>query len=82
MKIIGNGKVSAIRLTHKGSNLNFEKIIPEMYMESFQIDTSIIAFLEFDDTLEIDAMIAMLNRFKDECIHKGFGRWREEHETD
>ena len=82
MNIKGNGKVSAIRMKHKGSNLNFENIIPVMYGETVTIEPSTIAFLEFDDTLEIDVMISMLNRFKEECVYKGFGIWREECEYD
>ncbi len=80
MIIKGHGKVSAIRLIHKGCDLKFDNILPVMYGEAVSIEPSDIMFWEFDDTLEIDAMIAMLNRFKKECAYRGFGRWREERE--
>lgn len=67
MNIKGHGEVSAIRLTHKGCQLNFENILPSVYMDNMVFEPSTIAFFEFKDTLEVDMMIAMLTKFKEEC---------------
>ncbi len=81
MNIKGHGKVSVIRLTHKGCEMNLEHILPTVYMESVKVEPSTIAFWEFKDTMEIDAMIYMLKEFKKMCECE-MGRWVYRHDGD
>ena len=74
MYIKGCGELSAIRLTHKGHQLNFENILPAVHMGCVDIEPTTIAIFEFKDTLEIDMLIAMLNKFKKECANEL--KWR------
>lgn len=74
MKINGYGEVASIRFKHIGCEQNFELILPIVYQEGVSVQPSTIAFLEFKDTFEIDSMIHLLTKFRDECKN-GMGRW-------
>ena len=74
MKIKSNGEVSAIRLTHKALSMNWQNILPKVEMYGVKFEHTNIAFIEFDDTGEIELMIRMLERFKGDC-EAGIGRW-------
>lgn len=75
MKIKSNGEVSAIRLKHESLELNLELILPKMFQNDTFTGLGNIAVLEFKDTMEIEQIIEILNRFKRECTD-GLGRWR------
>ena len=76
MNIKGYGEVSTIRLIHKGCEMNFENMLPVVYLESAPITPSTFAFIEFKDISEVEMMIHMLKRFRDGCI-EGMGKWEE-----
>ena len=74
MNIKSIGEVSVIRLKHKGTELNMECIIPAVYGDFPKPQPSNIALIEFTDTTEIETMIRMLERFKEDAI-AAMGRW-------
>lgn len=75
MKINGHGDVTTIRLRHKGTEMNMQHILPEVYKESMLNEPTDITFVEFKDINEIENMICMLERFKKEC-EQNIGIWR------
>ena len=77
MNIRGYGEVSAIRLKHKGCEMNMQCVLPVEYKEIAEVEPTAIAFLDFKDVSEIETMIHMLSAFKKACID-GMGRWHRE----
>lgn len=77
MKIKAKGEVKEIRLSHKGYNMQMANIMPAVYEEVPDIEQTSTACFEFKDLLEVDMMISMLQRFKEECVYAA-GRWTRE----
>lgn len=82
MKIIGNErqcKISKIRLKHQGQDLNFDYIIFNPYLRSEsenEFNEINHAEIIFDDLCEVDNMILMLNKFREQC-RDSIGEWRQ-----
>ena len=76
MKINAYGNVSTIRFTHKGNQMNLECIQPCKFGDWVDVrEPGSIAFFEFTDTVEIEYLIRMLQRFKQES-ENAMGRWQ------
>ena len=75
MKIGNCENVTLLRLTHKGLNLNFKGKKPMDYRTLMEdVKPSEFVHIVFDDSMEINWMIAMLRKFKQEC-EDDVGRW-------
>ena len=70
MKIVGNSEdISTITFIHKGKNAKFRCILhPKISMPSIDIEQDKKAEIEFYDLREVEELIAMLERFKTECL--------------
>ena len=77
MKIKAHGEATEIRLSHKGYDMHMNIITPAVYEESGEIEPTCKACFEFRDLLEVEAMISMLHRFKEECKYAA-GHWIRE----
>lgn len=74
MKIDGKENVNIIRLEHRGFNLKFQQANDtRVYTEynPLKIAPTDRVTIEFDDTLELDHFISVLQRFRDELWRKG-----------
>lgn len=74
MKIDGKENVNIIRLEHRGFDLKFQQVNNCSFhndINPLEIKPTDRVTIEFDDTLELDHLIAMLQRFRDELWSKG-----------
>lgn len=76
MKINGQENINRIHLTHKGKNIKFECFTkPFPYIENLDLAEPKSVEIIFDDLMEVESLINMLERFKketQECI----GIWK------
>lgn len=67
MKINNKENINKIILRHKGKDVKFECLIkPFPYAERLDLEKRNRAEIVFDDLIEVDALIDMLKRFKQE----------------
>lgn len=67
MKINNKENINKIILRHKGKDVKFECFIkPFPYAERLDLEKRNSAEIIFDDLIEVDALIDMLKRFKQE----------------
>ena len=67
MKINDKENINEIILHHKGKDVKFECFIkPFPYAERLDLEKRNSAEIAFDDLIEVDALIDMLKRFKQE----------------
>ena len=67
MKINNKENINKIILRHKGKDVKFEcfiKLLP--YVKRLDLEKRNSAEIVFDDLIEVDALIDMLKRFKQE----------------
>lgn len=75
MKINNKENINKIILRHKGKDVKFECFIkPFPYAERLDLEKRNSAEIVFDDLIEVDALINMLKRFKQE-LQKYIGVW-------
>ena len=69
MKLVGNVEdINVITLIHKGKNAKFQCIPQPMpYMPRIDLMEDKKAEIIFDDLREVDELITMLERFREEC---------------
>ena len=75
MKVDGKENVNVIRLEHRGFNLRFQQVNDTRAwndVNPFDIKPSSCLTIKFDDTLELDRLINMLQTFRDACWRNGF----------
>ena len=76
MKICDKENVNEILLNHKGRNVKFECFIkPFPYAERLDLVERKPVEIVFDDLMEVEALIDMLKRFKQE-IQEYIGVWK------
>ncbi len=78
MKIVGNKEdINMITLIHKGKEVKFQCIPRQTpYMPRIDLERDKEAEIVFDDLLEVNELISMLERFRDEC--RGYiGHWNK-----
>ena len=70
MKIVGNMEdINTITFIHKGKNAKFQCILhPKLPMSNMDIEQDKKAEIVFYDLREVEELIAMLERFKTECL--------------
>lgn len=67
MKINDKENINKIILRHKGKDVKFECFIkPFHYAKRLDLEKGNSAEIVFDDLIEVDALIDMLKRFKQE----------------
>jgi hypothetical protein len=67
LKINNKENINKIILRHKGKDVKFECFIkPFPYAERLDLEKRNRAEIVFDDLIEVDALIDMLKRFKQE----------------
>ena len=67
MKINNKENINKIILRHKGKDVKFECFINSFpYAERLDLEKRNSAEIVFDDLIEVDALIDMLKRFKQE----------------
>lgn len=67
MKINNKENINKIILRHKGKDVKFECFIkPFPYAERLDLEKRNSAEIVFDDLIEVDTLIDMLKRFKQE----------------
>lgn len=75
MKINNKENINKIILRHKGKDVKFECFIKSFpYAERLDLEKRNSAEIVFDDLIEVDALIDMLKRFKQES-QKYIGVW-------
>ena len=75
MKINNKENINKIILRHKRKDVKFECFIkPFPYAERLDLEKRNSAEIVFDDLIEVDALINMLERFKQES-QKYIGVW-------
>lgn len=76
MKINGKENINEITLRHKGRDIKFECFIkPFPYAERLDLKEKDPVEIVFDDLTEVDALIDMLKRFKQES-QEYIGVWK------
>lgn len=76
LKIGDKENVNEITLRHKGRNIKFECFIkPFLYVERLDLKEKDQVEIVFDDLTEVDALIDMLKRFKQES-QEYIGVWK------
>lgn len=76
MKIENKENVNEILLSHKGRNVKFECFIkPFPYAERLDLVERKPVEIVFDDLMEVEALIDMLKRFKQET-QEYIGVWK------
>ena len=76
MKICDKENVDEILLSHKGRNVKFECFIkPFPYSDRLDLTEKKPVEIVFDDLMEVEALIDMLKRFKQE-IQEYIGVWK------
>lgn len=78
MRIIGNSNVvTQLRFHHHGAELNFECMLnPNPYKPVTDLSQGNRVTIEFSDLHEVDSLIEMLKRFKQEAILGYMGEWK------
>lgn len=77
MRINNTENINKVTLIYKGKMLVFECFItPRPYVESFDLTETKPADIVFDDLVEVDALIDMLKKFKQETQER-IGFWKE-----
>lgn len=78
MKIIGNVEESnVITLIHKGKNMKFKHISAIPYTPRIDLEEDKRAEIVFNDLLEVNELISMLERFREE--RSGYiGSWHRQ----
>ena len=78
MKIIGNMRnVKVIIFTHKGKGIKFQHVPAMPYMPQIDLEKNERVEIRFDDLTEVDELISMLERFREEC--SGYiGSWHRQ----
>ena len=76
MRIIGDkNNINEITFVHKGRDLKFNCFIkPFPYEPRLDLEETRRTEIVFDDLLEVDNMIEMLTRFREECCEY-IGYW-------
>ena len=75
MKINDRENINEIILRHKGKDVKFECFIkPFPYAERLDLKEKVPVEIVFDDLIEVDALIDMLKRFKQE-LQEYIGVW-------
>lgn len=78
MKIIGNIKdVKMITFTHKGKDIKFQHVSAMPYMPQIDLEKEERAEIIFDDLAEVNELISMLERFREECSEY-IGSWHKQ----
>ena len=72
MKIDGN-RIDELRFQHRGTNVGFACTLDHVSIQ----ESCMPAWIEFQDSREIDDLIFMLQRFKDELDNRYIGEWKE-----
>lgn len=76
MKINDKENINEIILRHKGKNIKFNCFIkPFPYVERLDLKEKDPVKIVFDDLIEVDALIDMLKRFKQES-QEYMGVWK------
>ena len=76
LKICDKENVDEILLSHKGKNVKFECFIkPFPYSDRLDLAEKKPVEIVFDDLMEVEALIDMLKRFKQE-IQEYIGVWK------
>ena len=76
MKIENKKNVNEILLTHKGKNVKYDCFIkPLPYLDSLDLAENESVNIVFDDLMEVEALIDMLKRFKQET-QEYIGVWK------
>lgn len=76
MKINDRENINEIILRHKGKDVKFECFIkPFLYVERLDLKEKESVEIVFDDLTEVDALIDMLKRFKQES-QEYIGVWK------
>lgn len=76
MKINDKENINEIILHHKGKDVKFECFIkPFLYAERFDLKEKDPVEIVFDDLIEVNALIDMLKRFKQES-QEYIGVWK------
>ena len=76
MKINDKENINEITLRHKGKNIKFECFVkPFPYAERLDLEKRNSAEIVFNDLIEVDALIDMLKRFKQES-QEYIGVWK------
>lgn len=78
MRITGNSDVvTQLRFHHHGAELNFECILnPKPYEPVADLSQGNRAIIEFSDLYEVDSLIEMLKKFKQEATLGYMGEWK------
>lgn len=78
MKIIGNGtNLDHLRFSHNGADLHFNCILQQSSSQiQERIERKNEAKIEFSDLHEVDSLIEMLKRFKEEATYGFIGNWK------
>ena len=76
MKIKGNeNNISKIYFSHNGTKLRFQCYVDLLpYRDRLAFENGERVEIIFDDLYEVDNMIEMLTRFKDQC-ERYMGKW-------
>lgn len=68
MKIIGNMRnVKEITLIHKGKGIKFQHVSAMLCMPKIDLEKDERVEIIFDDLIEVDELISILERFREEC---------------
>lgn len=68
MKIIGNVEdAKVITFIHKGKGIKFQHVPAMLYMPQINLEKDERVEIIFDDLIEVDELISMLERFREEC---------------
>ncbi|MDO4966755.1 MAG: hypothetical protein Q4E51_08625 [Lachnospiraceae bacterium] len=76
MITINGKKITSIRFEHKGLRTCFHNIVDPSYLHSEILDPGTV-YIDFQDLRDVENLIYMLNRFKEDNFYGGVGEWRE-----
>lgn len=78
MKIIGSMKdAKVITFTHQGKGIKFQHVPAMQYKPQINLEKDERLEIIFDDLVEVDELISMLDRFREEC--SGYiGSWHRQ----
>lgn len=78
MKIIGNMKdIKVITFTHKGKGIKFQHVPAMPYAPQIDLEKDERVEIIFDDLTEVDELISMLKRYREECS-RYIGSWHRQ----
>ena len=78
MKIENKKNVNEILLTHKGKNVKYDCLIKTLpYLDSLDLAENESVNIVFDDLMEVEALINVLERFKQE-VQGYIGVWKRQ----